>query len=93
MIHVTVAYCAASAVHDISLRVPGGTTIAEVIRQSRILERCPEINLEVNKVGIFNKLRAPGTRVQDGDRIEIYRPLIADPKTARRRRAARPGPG
>ena len=93
MIHVTVVYYAPSAVHDISLRVPSGITIAEVIRQSRILERCPEINLEVNKVGIFNKLRALGTPVQEGDRIEIYRPLIADPKTARRRRAVRQDQG
>lgn len=88
MINVTVAYCTPSAVHAIDVRVAPGSTIAEAIRQSRILERCPEINLEVNQVGIFNKLRGPGTPVREGDRIEIYRPLIADPKTARRRRAA-----
>ena len=88
MINVTVAYCTPSATHVIEARVAPGLTIAEVIRQSRILERCPEINLEVNQVGIFNQLRDPGTQVREGDRIEIYRPLIADPKTARRRRAA-----
>ncbi len=93
MINVTVAYCFPAAAHVIDLRVAPGSTIAEVIRQSRILDRCPEINLEVNRVGIFNQLRAPGTPVQEGDRIEIYRPLIADPKTARRRRAARPDRG
>ena len=93
MINVTVAYCLPAAAHVIDLRVAPGTSIAEAIRQSHILDRCPEINLEVNKVGIFNKLRAPGTQVQEGDRIEIYRPLIADPKTARRRRAARPDRG
>jgi hypothetical protein len=93
MINVNVAYCTPSAVHDIAVRVPSGATIAEVIRQSRIQERCPEINLESNQVGIFNKLCAPGTEVREGDRIEIYRSLIADPKTARRRRAARPDPG
>ncbi len=93
MINVTVAYCLPTAAHVIDVRVALGSTIAEVIRQSHILERCPEINLEVNQVGIFNKLRAPGTQVREGDRIEIYRPLIADPKTARRRRAARSEPG
>jgi len=93
MINVTVAYCLPAAAHVIDVRVAPGSTVAEVIRQSRILERCPEINLEVNQVGIFNKLCVPGTQVREGDRIEIYRPLIADPKTARRRRAARPEPG
>jgi len=93
MINVTLAYCLPAAVHVIDLRVAPGSTIAEVVRQSRILERCPEINLEVNRVGIFNKLCAPGTPVREGDRIEIYRPLIADPKTARRQRAARPESG
>lgn len=89
MINVTIAYCSLSAAHVIDVRVPLGSTIAEAIRHSRILERCPEIDLAVNRVGIHNKLREPGTQVRDGDRIEIYRPLIADPKTARRRRAAR----
>ena len=93
MINVTVAYCPPDAAHVVDVRVAPGATIAEVIRQSRILERCPEINLEVNQVGIFNKLCTPATQVRDGARIEIYRPLIADPKTARRRRAARSDPG
>ena len=88
MINVTVAYGTATATHVIDVRIAPGSTIAGAIRQSRILERCPEINLEVNQVGIFNQLRDPGTQVREGDRIEIYRPLIADPKTARRRRAA-----
>ena len=93
MINVTVAWCTPSTVHVLDVRVAPGSTIAGVIRQSRILERCPDINLDVNPVGIFNRLCAPDSPVRDGDRIEIYRPLVADPKTARRRRAARPDPG
>ncbi len=88
MINVSVAWCVPNAAHVIDLRVAPGATIAEVIRQSRILERCPEINLEVNPVGIFNKVCGLDAKVRNGDRIEIYRPLTADPKTARRRRAA-----
>jgi len=46
------------------------------------------IDLEKNKLGIFNKLRGPDTLLRDHDRVEIYRPLLVDPKESRRRRAA-----
>jgi uncharacterized protein len=54
-----------------------------------MLERFPEIDLEQSRIGVFGKLRRPDEQVRAGDRIEIYRPLIADPKESRRRRAAR----
>ncbi len=63
-------------------------TIETVIRESGLLERFPEIDLAVNKVGIFGKAAALKSTLHDGDRIEIYRPLIADPKEARKKRAA-----
>jgi hypothetical protein len=91
VIEITVVYCFPDRAHVIPLRVSESCTIAEAIRQSGILDRCPEINLDVNRVGIFNRLCDPGTPLRDGDRVEIYRPLVADPKTARRRRAARTG--
>lgn len=87
---VTVAWCARAAVHEVRLRVPAGATAMDAIRASRLPERFPEIDFAVNRIGIFNKLCEPGTVVRNGDRIEIYRPLAADPKEARRRRAARP---
>lgn len=86
---VTVAWCAPAVVHVVDVRVAPGATVAEAIRAARLLERFPEIDLAVNRVGIFNKLCEPGTVVREGDRVEIYRPLPADPRTARRRRAAR----
>lgn len=86
---VTVAWCAPAAVHVVDVRVPAGATVTEAIRRSRLLERFPEIDLEVNRIGIFNSLCEPDRVLREGDRIEIYRPLIADPKSARRRRAAR----
>ena len=70
------------------MQVPGGGTVESVIRQSGLLERFPEIDLKTNKVGVFGKATALSAKLNDGDRIEIYRPLIADPKEARKKRAA-----
>ena len=67
--------------------VPPGTTVAEAIRASGLLDKRPEIDLAANKVGVFGKLIMADAVVHDKDRIEIYRPLIADPKEIRRRRA------
>jgi uncharacterized protein len=63
-------------------------TAAQAIERSGILERFPEIDLKRNKIGIFGKAAKPDAELRDGDRVEIYRPLIADPKEARKKRAA-----
>lgn len=65
-----------------------GATVAEAVRLCGVLDEYPEIDLAVSKLGIFGKLVKPDTVLRDRDRIEIYRPLIADPKEVRRRRAA-----
>ncbi len=57
----------------------------QAIHHSGILKRFPELDLAVHKVGIFGKLVKLDSPVREGDRIEIYRPIIADPKTVRRR--------
>ncbi|WP_455483630.1 RnfH family protein [Haemophilus parahaemolyticus] len=62
-------------------------TIQNVIVQSGVLEKYTEIDLRQNKVGIFSRLAKLTDVVENGDRIEIYRPLIADPKEIRRKRA------
>jgi putative ubiquitin-RnfH superfamily antitoxin RatB of RatAB toxin-antitoxin module len=67
--------------------VKSGTTVGEAIKRSGMLEQFPEIDLGLNKVGIFGKLARTDTMLRDRDRVEIYRALIADPKEARRRRA------
>lgn len=72
----------------IPLRVAPGLSVGQVLEASGILGLCPEIDLHVNRVGIFNKICALGDPVTAGDRVEVYRPLLADPKEARRRRAA-----
>ena len=67
--------------------VPAGTTVADAIQASGILQKYPEIDLASSKLGIFGKLTKADTVLRDKDRIEIYRPLIADPKEVRRKRA------
>ncbi len=69
-----------------SLSVAQGTTIQQAIEASGILQQVPEMDLATVKVGIFNKVKALDTVLREQDRIEIYRPLVADPKTARRQR-------
>jgi len=84
---IEVAYASPEQSWLIPLSVEEGSTIKQAIVSSGILEQCPEINLEINKVGIFSKIIALDTLLRAGDRIEIYRPLILDPKEARRLRA------
>ncbi len=67
------------------LEVPAESSVEDAIRRSGILQRFPEIDLGSQKVGIFGKIVKLDTAVKEGDRIEIYRPIVADPKTVRRR--------
>jgi hypothetical protein len=67
--------------------VAPGVTVAGAIQASGILQKHPEIDLAVNKLGIFGKLTKADAVLRDKDRVEIYRPLIADPKEVRRKRA------
>lgn len=72
----------------ITLEVDQGCTIESAIQQSGILSQYPEIDLAQQKVGIFSKVSKLEQELREGDRIEIYRPLIADPKEVRKRKAA-----
>ena len=86
-IHIEVLYARPDAQTLIQVQVAEGATVEAAIRASGVLERFPEINLATNKVGVFSKLVKLDERVRDKDRVEIYRPLIADPKEVRRKRA------
>ncbi|MGD9708322.1 MAG: RnfH family protein [Halothiobacillaceae bacterium] len=87
MIPVEVAYALPERQTLLRLEVPEGTTAEEAIRRSGILDRHPEIDLAASKIGVFAK-PVPASRVlREGDRVEIYRPLIADPKAVRKQRA------
>jgi hypothetical protein len=69
------------------LNLPAGTTAKQAVEFSGITTLFPEIDLSRNKLGIFGKLVSPGTVLHDRDRVEIYRPLVVDPKESRRKRA------
>lgn len=88
VIAVEIAYARPEQQHVIALSLPLATTVEQAIRRSGILNVCPEIDLQQTKVGIFSKRVRLDDRLQSGDRVEIYRSLLLDPKQRRRKRAA-----
>lgn len=87
-ITVEVAYATSQEQKLIEVKIPEGSTIETAIIRSDILNLFPEIDLNQNRVGIFSKAAKLDTVLRDKDRVEIYRPLLADPKEIRRQRAA-----
>ena len=87
-ITVEVVYALPEKQDFLSIKLPAGSTVRQAIEASGILAKHPEIDLAKNKLGIFAKLAKPDTALRDRDRVEIYRPLIADPKEVRKQRAA-----
>lgn len=87
MIHVEVVYALPHEQRVITLVVNQSMTVEEIIQTSGILQIYPEIDLTQNKVGVFSRNIKLDATVRDHDRIEIYRPLLADPKEIRRKRA------
>ena len=78
------------------VELPASATAADAVRASGVLERHPEIDAEDLQLGIHGRTVAASTRLSDGDRVEIYRPLVVEAREARRRRAQRrrtPGSG
>lgn len=71
------------------LKVPAGTKLNAAIEASGVLDDIPEIDLATSRVGVHGKLKALDAVLRDHDRVEIYRPLIADPKESRRKRAVK----
>ena len=84
---VEVVYALAEAQDTVTLELPAGATLRDAVLRSGMLERHPEIDLAVQKLGVFGAPAAPDRPLADGDRVEIYRALVMDPKEARRRRA------
>lgn len=89
LIRIEVAYALPDEQVLLSLNVPDGTTAMQAVEQSGLLERFPDIELSRNELGIFGRVTEKDRVLQAGDRVEIYRPLIADPKEVRRQRAKR----
>jgi putative ubiquitin-RnfH superfamily antitoxin RatB of RatAB toxin-antitoxin module len=84
-----VAYALADRQEVVHVSVAEGATVIDVLRASRLLERFPEIDAVTVKLGVFGQVVAHDHVVVAGDRVEIYRPLTADPRAARRARARR----
>lgn len=85
---VEVVYAVAARQVVVTIDGGAGLTVAEAVKRSRMLERFPEIDLAVNRVGVFGKLVRLDRVLKGGDRVEIYRPLVGDPKEIRRKLAA-----
>ena len=88
-IQIEVAYGNAVRQRVISLQVPQGISMRNALERSRITDEFPELELSRLAIGVFGARCALEDLVRDGDRIEIYAPLIHDPKESRRRRARR----
>jgi len=84
---VEVAYALPDQQVLIPLGVEAGTTLEQAIIRSGVLEQFPAIDLAHSAVGVWGKAAKLDTPLRDGDRVEIYRPLIADPKEVRKQRA------
>ncbi|MCD9569877.1 RnfH family protein [Pseudomonas protegens] len=91
MISIEVAYAAVDRQALISVQVPQGSTLRAALQASAIRQQFPELDLAACPVGIFGKQVSDPEKhvIQAGDRIEVYRPLLADPKEVRRLRAAK----
>jgi hypothetical protein len=90
-IAVAVVYAVPDGATEIELELPAGSSVADALALSGIAARHPDINLAAVAVGIYGARVGLDAQLSDGDRVEIYRPLQADPKDLRRRRAVGSG--
>ncbi len=88
MLSIEVIYALPTKQQLVALQLPQGSTVRQAIDASGLLQKYPEIDLAKNRFGVFAKLSKPDAILRDHDRVEIYRPLIADPKEVRKQRAA-----
>ena len=88
MIAVEVVYATPERQWLICVELPAGSTVQQAIDQSDIQGQVEGLSIDPQALGIFSRKVTPEQLLRDGDRVEIYRPLLADPKESRRRRAA-----
>ncbi len=89
MLRIEVVYATAQRAARYAVELPDRASVRDAIQASGVCADFPEIDLAVNRVGIYGRLAPLDATLRDRDRVEILRPLAADPKEARRRRAAR----
>ena len=88
MMNIEVCYAMADKQELVRVKLPEGATLHQALEASGLLVKYPQIDIKTNKFGIYNKLSKLDAALRDRDRVEIYRPLIADPKEVRKQRAA-----
>jgi putative ubiquitin-RnfH superfamily antitoxin RatB of RatAB toxin-antitoxin module len=86
-IDIEVVYAERERQWQVPMRVPAGTTVAAAIESSGLRLRIPALTVDRGSIGVFGRLVEPETPLRHGDRVEIYRPLLVDPKALRRARA------
>ena len=86
---VEVVYAGPERQEVVNIIVAAGTDVQQAVTLSGLLRKYPEIDLATARLGVFSRIMEPSSVLRDGDRVEIYRPLIADPKEIRRQRAAK----
>ena len=89
-IAVEVAYAEAGRQWVLPVELPTGATVMQAIEASGLAAQVPGLAIDPARLGVFSRKAAPDQVLEDGDRVEIYRPLSLDPKEARRRRAQGP---
>lgn len=82
---VGVAYSEPGQQVWLNIEVPDTSTVIEAIERSGLLRQFPHIDLSTQKLGVFGRLVKPDAVLKPGDRVEVYRAIIADPETVRRR--------
>ena len=87
MMQVEVAYATPQKQIILPVNVPQGSTAKDAVEMSGVARKFPEIDLETNPMGIFGHQIKPTQILRENDRVELYRPLLCDPKEVRRRRA------
>lgn len=88
MLNIEVCYALPTKQEVIRVKLPEGANLQQALEASGLLVKYPEIDIKKNKFGIWNKLSKLDSPLRNKDRVEIYRPLIADPKEVRKQRAA-----
>jgi len=88
-LRVEVVYAVPGYADTVALTLAAGATALDALQASGLLERHPEIDLERHRIGICGEVVESDARLRDGDRVEVYRPLVVQAKEARRRRAFR----
>ena len=87
MVRATVVYATPAGTWERAVAVPAGATLADAVAASGVVEAHAELRGQVLDLGVYNRPRPGAHPLRDGDRVEIYRPLVVDPKEARRVRA------